>query len=340
MDPLSQGIVAAALPQALAREKYVLLATVLGFLSGMAADLDILIRSDSDPLLFLEYHRQFTHSLVFIPLGGAVCSLLFYFTIGRSNKFSFATTYFCCSAGYATHALLDACTTYGTLLWWPFSDERVAWNLISVIDPLFTLPIIVFVLFGLIRKTNRYGVLSLAWAFFYLLLGLVQRDNAIEVTHRLAKYRGHEPIKVEAKPSFGNILLWKTIYSTDSYFYVDAVHLWLGNEILYEGEKIPKLITERDFPWLESDSQQYKDIERFRWFSNGYISVDRENKNRVIDIRYSHIPNEIDALWGISLKRDAQPHKHATYWTSRNLTDEKKVRFWAMIMGNHSQNVN
>ncbi len=339
MDPLSQGIVAAALPQALAREKHLVLATVLGFLSGMAADLDVLIRSDSDPLLVLEYHRQFTHSLVFIPLGGAVCSLLFHFLIGRSNKISFSATYFYCSAGYATHALLDACTTYGTLLWWPFSDERVAWNLISVIDPLFTLPIVFFVLLGLIGKTNLYGILSFVWAFSYLLLGLVQKDNAVEVALRLAEYRGHEPIKVEAKPSFGNILLWKTIYSTDSYFYVDAVRLLLGSEILYEGEKIPKLVTERDFPWLGSHTQQYKDIERFRWFSNGYISVDHQNKSRVIDVRYSHIPNEIDALWGISLDKDSQPYKHATYWTSRNLTDEKKARFWAMILGSNSQNI-
>ncbi|MDB2316436.1 metal-dependent hydrolase, partial [Luminiphilus sp.] len=30
--------------------------------------------------------------------------------------------------GYATHGLLDACTTYGTMLLWPFSDARIAWS--------------------------------------------------------------------------------------------------------------------------------------------------------------------------------------------------------------------
>ena len=61
MDPLSQGVLGAALPQATAaRGRYAGSAGVLGFLAGMAADLDVLIRSSTDPLLFLEYHRQFT----------------------------------------------------------------------------------------------------------------------------------------------------------------------------------------------------------------------------------------------------------------------------------------
>ena len=74
MDPLTQGAMGAALPQALSNKKTLWLIGLLGFLSGMAPDLDVLIRSKADPLLFLEYHRQFTHSLVFIPFGGLVCA--------------------------------------------------------------------------------------------------------------------------------------------------------------------------------------------------------------------------------------------------------------------------
>ena len=68
MDPLTQGALGAALPQATRGKSQVGVAGTLGFVAGMAADLDVLIRSEADPLLFLEYHRQFTHSLVFIPV--------------------------------------------------------------------------------------------------------------------------------------------------------------------------------------------------------------------------------------------------------------------------------
>ncbi len=67
MDPLTQGVLGASLPQSAGRGRYAASAGLLGFFAGMAADLDVLIRSNTDPLLFLEYHRQFTHSLVFIP---------------------------------------------------------------------------------------------------------------------------------------------------------------------------------------------------------------------------------------------------------------------------------
>ena len=81
MDPITQGVLGASLPQSAARRSEVAIAGLLGFLAGMSADLDVLIRSSADPLLFLEYHRQFTHSLVFIPVGGLICSLILYFLI-------------------------------------------------------------------------------------------------------------------------------------------------------------------------------------------------------------------------------------------------------------------
>ena len=69
MDPITQGVVGAAASQLVSRRTEKIAAGVIGFLSGMAADLDVLISSSTDPLLFLEFHRHFTHSLIFIPLG-------------------------------------------------------------------------------------------------------------------------------------------------------------------------------------------------------------------------------------------------------------------------------
>jgi len=155
LDPLTQGALGAALPQALSNNKKLWLIGLLGFLSGMAPDLDIFIRSQEDPLLFLEYHRQFTHSLIFIPFGGLICATILYWLIGKRNQLTFGETWVYCTLGYATHGLLDACTSYGTLLLWPFSNERLTWNNISIIDPLFTIPIL-----GLIVATAKTSKFS------------------------------------------------------------------------------------------------------------------------------------------------------------------------------------
>ena len=333
MDPVTQGVLGASLPQAVARNKKQLgIAGLLGLLGGMAPDLDVLIRSNTDPLLFLEYHRQFTHSLFFIPFGGVMVGVLLYWLLGKRLGLTFLATCVYTTLGYATHALLDACTSYGTLLLWPFSSERFAWNTISIIDPLYTLPLLVGVLMAGIKKQARFAQMALVWALVYPLIGSMQRDRALTAGWELAISRGHQPVRLEAKPSFGNIVLWKTVYETDHYYYVDAVHV-AGEIKRYTGDRAKKLDVAQDFSWLDVNSQQARDIERFRWFSNDYIALDPSNAQRIIDVRYSLVPNEIASLWGIQLSPAAEADSHITYTTARQLSDQKREAFVRQLLG-------
>ncbi len=330
MDPVTQGVLGAAAPKSVAPPEHARIACLLGFLAGMAPDLDVLIRSPEDPLLFLEFHRQFTHSLVFIPVGGFVVGYLLHRLYAARRGLSLRSSVLYCTLGYGTHALLDACTTYGTQLLWPFSDQRFAWNTVSVIDPLFTLPILLLVGIGAWRRKALLARLALAWAIAYPTLGLVQRDRAEAVGWALAERRGHAPIRLEAKPSFANLLVWKVVYETDRHYHVDAVRA--GYELTtFEGGKVPKLNVARDFPWLMPGSQQALDIERFRWFSNGYLAVEPGNPYRITDIRYSMVPNEIKGLWSIELDPAADQSSHVGYVVARNADERAMNSFRAML---------
>jgi inner membrane protein len=332
MDPITQGVLGASLPQSAARRSEVAIAGLLGFLAGMSADLDVLIRSSADPLLFLEYHRQFTHSLVFIPVGGLICSLILYFLIGKRRGLNFARCFMYCTLGYATHALLDACTTYGTQLFWPFSDMRIAWNTISIIDPLFTLPILTLVLLAGYHKRMLFARVAIVWVASYMSLGLLQRNHAVDMGYEIAAQRGHVPLRLEAKPSFANLLVWKVVYETEDKYYVDAVRAGLFPAI-FPGDWIEKLDIARDLPWLDRNSQQARDIERFRWFSNGYIARDPRNVNRIIDIRYSLVPNQLAPLWSIELRPGASSSDHVAYRTHRNTSGNEGGAIWDMMIG-------
>jgi inner membrane protein len=330
VDPLSQAVLGAAAPLSARPGKHIALAALFGAFGGMAPDLDVFIRSSSDPLLFLEYHRQFTHSLIFIPVGGFIVGTLLWLLIGRHKHLPYRQAVLFATLGYATHALLDTCTTYGTMLWWPFTDTRFAWNTVSVIDPLFTVPILLLVLLATFRRQPALARVALAWAVAYPTIGLIQRDRAQDVGAELAASRGHTPLRLEAKPSFGNLLLWKLVYETDTHYHVDAVRTgW--NTRLYTGSTVEKLVIERDLPWLESSSQQARDLERFRWFSNGYIAKDPRHDYRIIDIRYSMIPNRADGLWSIELTPDAELGDHVKYRTSRDTDAATMNTFKAML---------
>ena len=328
MDPLSQGSLGAALAQSGSNRDTIKKAALFGCLGGLAPDLDILIFSTTDPLLFLEFHRQFTHSLLFIPFGALIVAAATHWLFGKGLRFK--QTYLFCLLGYATHGMLDACTTYGTQLLWPITNERYAWNNVSIIDPLFTLPIFALVITGLVRKEPWFGRVAMIWAVSYLSFGLVQRDRAEAAGYELARERGHEPLKLEAKPGFANLLLWKTVYETETHYHVDAVRVGFDT-VTFSGEKATKLNLDEHLTWLDPESQQAIDIERFRWFSNNYLGLDPIEPNRIIDVRYSVVPNEINALWGIDIQPDQPKDAHVIWVASRQTSPEQTAKLWRML---------
>ena len=330
MDPLSQGVIGAVAAQQTSSKKHLMIATFLGFLSGMAADLDIFIRSSYDPLLYLEFHRQFTHSLIFIPIGGLLCATFFYYLFLRNKDITFKQTYIYSTLGYATHGLLDSCTTYGTQLFWPFTNDRIAWNTISIIDPLFTIPLLILIIVSVIKKNKVISYSALSWVVFYSIFGLIQKDRAEAAGLELAKSRGHNIINVMAKPSFANLIVWKIIYTTKNSYHIDAIRLGLRENII-EGVRIDKLDIQKSFPWLDMKSQQARDIERFRWFSNGYLALSETHPNRIIDIRYSMLPNEGHGLWGIELRPNANQSDHVVTVSNRRSDMETYKKLWKMI---------
>lgn len=334
MDPLTQGAIGAALPQATRRSRHLRIAAAFGFLSGMAADLDVLIRSDSDPLLFLEYHRQFTHSLIFIPVGGLLCGLILHALFGRRH-ISLALTVLFCTLGYATHALLDTATTYGTMLLWPFSDTRFAWSIISIVDPLFTLPVLAGIAASWAKRNPAYVRAALVWAALYLTTGAMQHHNAAAAAKALADARGHAPTRIDVKPSFANIVLWKTVYEADGRFYVDAVRVGIAART-FDGTAVAKLNLARDFPWLDPSHRQAKDILRFQAFSSGFAARDPDTPNRVIDVRYSFVPNRIAALWAVTVDPTAGPDAPAAYVTDRGAARQRFAELWNMLVATSS----
>ena len=334
MDPISQGTVGAAFAQSTANRNNIIRIGVIGFLAGLAPDLDILIRSSNDPILFLEYHRQFSHSLFFIPFGSLIVAFLIFPLF--KGSLSLKTVYMASFLGYASHGLLDACTSYGTVLFWPFSNERVAWNNISIVDPLFTIPILI--LLGIAIKTRKriFSFFAIGWITFYLSLGFVQYERALSAAIELVHSRGHNAERLTLKPSFGNLVLWKSIYQHEDRFYVDAIRTVQASTWCL-GESVRIFDYQRHLPNLNKDSQQKKDIERFRWFSQDYLAYDQE-KNLVTDVRYSMIPNQITPMWGLIIDDQRGINEHAVWWTSSSLDQSQLDLFKKMLSGKKCRN--
>ena len=162
--------------------------------------------------------------------------------------------------------------------------------------------------------------------------GMVQRDRAEAAGMALAQARGHQPLRLEAKPSFANILLWKIVYQSDGRFYVDTARVGTSTRF-YAGESVPVLDVEQHLPWLDPQSQQARDVERFRWFSNDYVAPHPRDPLQVIDMRYSIVPNEIEPLWTIRLDPRADLAAHVDFLNSRETGRHKLEKFRQMLLG-------
>jgi inner membrane protein len=98
------------------------------FFAGIGAvipDIDSLIQSTNDPLLYVQYHRHFTHSLILTPIYSFIVAALG-ISILKMFKLKVPPLKNCWKwafYGIATHGLLDAMTSYGTHLWWPLSGS-------------------------------------------------------------------------------------------------------------------------------------------------------------------------------------------------------------------------
>ena len=328
MDIITQGLVGAAVAQAGAKREELRWASLVGFCAPLLADADAFLQSSEDPLLYLENHRHFTHALAFIPIGALLVSLLLWPLLKK--RMAFKRIYWYALISYATAGFLDACTSYGTHLLWPFSDARTAWSIISIFDPLFSLVLLVAVGIGVLRRKPFAAQLGLLFAGAYLLLGVFQHNRAGAVAQEQAQQRGHTIERLLVKPTMGNLVLWRSLYASDSTYYVDAVRVGLGHSKVFAGASVPAFDVSRDLPALSPQSVLYRDIQRFSVFSDGFLAWDPERPNVLGDVRYAMLPTSINPLWGITLNLET-PDKHVSYDTFRSMSKSDREAFLAML---------
>ena len=335
MDILTQGLLGAALSQSIASKKETRIATGVGFFAGLIADADIFISSASDPMLNIELHRHFSHSIFFVPIGGLIAALLLWPILQRffnQEPLTFKRLYLFCLMGYSLSGFIDACTSYGTHLLWPLYDERITFHLISIIDPIFTGVLMLAVIMAWRKHRPRLAHIGLLFCGVYLLLGVFQLHRATDMAMALANSRQHAVDQLVVKPSLANLLVWRSTYIANDRIYVDAVRPGFTENKTYTGSSVPLFIPERDAAGIPKDSVLYADILRFEKFSDGFIAMEPGKDNLLGDVRYSMTPIKIATLWGITLNK-TKLNEHAHYGFYRATSPDDRKNYIAMILG-------
>lgn len=271
MDSLTQMSLGAAVAEAAIGRRIGRRALIVGAALGTLPDLDVLLQY-ADAVDSFTRHRGFSHSLFVLSLLSLPLSVLLQRLLDRNQRASAALWWFATWAILITHALLDGFTSYGTQLFWPLPMPPVAIGSIFIIDPLYTVPILVGLILALRwrdargRRANALGLLlAHTWLLSTLLLQQIARADALAAM----KAQALQPQSMQVLPHpFG--VIWRVIA-------IDGDDVLNGWTSLIDGryqirfDRIP-----RDLDRL-GELAIYPPIERLLWFSQDFVTA------RVID---------------------------------------------------------
>ncbi|ASQ46910.1 metal-dependent hydrolase [Legionella clemsonensis] len=326
MDPITQGALGAVCAQAVLfkKDKH---AWIVGGLAGMAADLDIVIHSSSDPLLFFIYHRQFTHSLLFIPLGALFVSLVL--MLFKRFRKHFLLTFLAAFIGYGTHGLLDAFTNYGTVLYWPFSNTRVSWDLISIIDPWFTFPLILGLVWTIVNANVKGVLYGLIFAILVLLFNAYQHHRGLQLMQTFVKSNHLSLQRLRLFPKMMSSTHWRGIgLSRDRFFAFDLALPVLGKSNMAIVANYP-LARAEDIPeYIRTSPSLLRDWMVFNWFCDGYVIRANPLPLLIADGRFLLDDDPAVSLWGIQFYPNQLHVKRLNFIELEHQNDDSHTRYW------------
>jgi inner membrane protein len=276
MDSLSQIVLGAA-TFALIKDKEIgKKALLYGAILGTIPDLDILINPFFNNIEQLAIHRGFSHSIFF----SFLLSLLFGKLFALKYKTSFKSWFWASFLALFTHPLLDICTTYGTRILYPLNKSFFALDNVFVIDPLYTIWLLVGCITLLIMKnsnTNRITVIkySLVLSTSYLLFGLFANLYVKNHFKKELKRQNIAYEKLKIVPTPFNTIFWQGIIKTKEGIYFSDYSLFDSQETLnFHYEK-------NDVDFI-AEKMKIAELDPFFNFTEGFALARKEDNKIMI----------------------------------------------------------
>jgi membrane-bound metal-dependent hydrolase YbcI (DUF457 family) len=217
MDSMTHILTGGVIARAIDDQKVGTWGTIAGLAVGFFPDTDVVLRLINQQF-YLEFHRDFTHSLILIPFYALFFSWVF---VKLSKRPHFWSYYKICLPVLASHVLLDLFTSYGTMIFSPFFEHRYALDLVFVIDLIFSGIIIFPFIVSLFwkrrsRLTCRGALIGLG---VYVFFCWMQHGRALELTKTFAHNLDEEVLKTASLPQPLSPFRWANYIETEDRVY-------------------------------------------------------------------------------------------------------------------------
>lgn len=308
MDIITQGLLGSTAAQAGYGDKIGRKSAVYGFIIGLLPDFDI-IAGLFGPWASVKYHRGPTHSfflltLLAVPIG-ILCKKLSRSDLENKHWIGMAFL------SLITHPIIDWFTAYGTSLLWPFSDRRLAADALSIIDPVYSLPLLIATLAGIFMFTTplrlkKLAVFSLIITTLYAGYGYYNSQKMVSLGNKIFRANGFEPVETRANPTFMNISVFRVVArDNENRFMVTYLKTSSKNPLT------PLQLLESDRDEYAQKAMQHEHAQLFKWFAMNMLQIktitDETGLRRVLlnDIRYGLLSQPEQPLFSAEVEFDA-----------------------------------
>ncbi|WP_137921721.1 metal-dependent hydrolase [Hydrogenophaga sp. 2FB] len=286
MDSLTQIALGSAVGVAvMGRRTAVWKAALWGAIGGTLPDLDAFI-NHGNAILNMTRHRAESHALFVLTLAAPVLAWIVSRVHGEAALFK--RWWLALWLVLITHPLLDTMTVYGTQLLQPFSDYPFAVGSVFVIDPAYTVPLIVGVVAALWLKSARglaWNTAGLVISTLYLAWGVGAQWHVTQVARASLQTEGLAVDELLVTPSPFNTVLWRLVATTPTQYREGFYSL------LDDSPRIQWTVHERGADLIaQHGNEPY--LARMAAFSHGFYSVSSTDGHLfVTDLRMGQEPH-------------------------------------------------
>lgn len=341
MDSVTQAVLGASVGEAVLGKKVGNKAPLWGAIAGTIPDLDVLLNFFVDDLEGLLLHRTFTHSVFVLTLLAPLLGWMAIKLYKNSQNTGFKDWTLLFFWAMVTHPLLDAFTNYGTMLFFPFSQYRIEWNTIFIIDPLYTLPLLIgsiTVLFlkrdTLLRK--RVIVWALALSSGYLMLTCINKYYVGQVIQSNIQQQNLPATDYMSAPAPFTNILWSIIVKTNEGFHVGYYSLFDNNDSI-QFKFIPQnedLLS----PYLQLSETARHKINRLQTFTKGFFALQSYETSLLFnDLRFGISTGWFDLskdyIFSFIIQRQGESVEITQKPRAINPTKKDLSRLWQRLKG-------
>jgi len=284
MDSLSQFALGAAIGVVVMRRRTApWKAVLIGGIVATLPDLDAFY-DHGDPVSNMTLHRANSHSLLWLTLASPLVAALVAFALRERQNFK--PWWLAVWLALFTHPLLDWFTVYGTQLLRPFTDYPFAIGSIFIIDPLYTLPLLIGIGAALIWRNDkgwRWASYGLAISTLYLIWSVAAQAYITHTAWNSLRADSYKVRRLLVTPTAFNTLLWRVVVVTPEGFLEGYRSIFDRGVMSFD-----------QFPRGEALYDELKGnhaAARIAWFSHGFFKVsERGDKLVITDLRMGQEP--------------------------------------------------